>query len=396
MLNFQFHLPTRILFGNGSLEELSTTPFLPRGDKALIVITKGGTMLKRGYLARTQGYLSAQGVKSLVYDKVTPNPESDQVDEAAAICRDMGVDMVVGLGGGSAIDTAKGVALCAANEGSIWDYMATGSGKGREIENPALPIIAVPTTAGTGSETAPGLVISRSGGTEKPSLRHQSTYPALAVVDPELTLSMPPRLTALTGLDALFHAVEGYLSLRRQPLTDMLALEAAHLISHTLPLAVEEPDNLRARTILSWAALAAGMVLGQAGATSQHSLEHALSAARPDLPHGLGLAILSRPYFARLSQKSPERFDDLALAMGVDEVDELPEAERPAAFLAALDELLGRVGMANERLADWGFKPEDAETLADNAYQTMGALFEITPGNMVRDDVVAVLRAALS
>ena len=396
MLNFQFFMPTRILFGNGSLEEIGNTPYLPRGDKAMVVITKGGTMLKRGYLARLQGFLSAQGVKSVVYDKVPPNPESDQVDEAAALCRDMGVDMVVGLGGGSAIDAAKAVALCAANTGGIWDYIPSGTGKGLVPENPALPIVAVPTTAGTGTEADPWFVVSKSGGREKTGFGLDSTFPALSVVDPELTLSVPPRLTALTGLDAFFHAVESYLNVNSQPVSDMLALEAAHLIAHTLPQAVEEPDNLRARTILSWASTAAGVCESLSGCISQHSLEHALTAFNPELPHGLGLAALSRPYFARLAEKAPERFDDLALAMGVDEVDELPEAERPGAFLAALDELLGRVGVASDRLGDWGFTPEDAEALADNAYETMGDLFDATPGDMTRQDAVDVLRAALA
>ncbi|MGE4553848.1 MAG: iron-containing alcohol dehydrogenase [Desulfovibrionaceae bacterium] len=396
MSDFQFFLPTRILFGVGCLEELATTPHLPKGGKAMIVMTSGGSMLRHGHLARVQGCLSNQGVRSVIYDKITPNPESAQIDEAAATARRLEVDFVVGLGGGSAIDAAKAIALTAANGGSIWDYLRGGTGGGKTPEQAPLPVVAIPSTAGTGSEADHLFVVSKSGGDEKIGIGLEGTFPHLAVVDPALTRSMPPRATAFTGLDAFFHAAESYLSLRRNPIGNMLALEAVHLVTHTLPDAVNEPGDQAARTVLAWAACAGGICLTTCGSTAQHALEHALSGRNPALPHGLGLACLSRAYFRHMAAVVPDRITDLALAMGVEEVEDLPEADRPAAFLAALDELLGRVGVGHDRLRDWGFGPDDAEALADIALATGARHFEATPGPMTRDDVVAILREALA
>lgn len=396
MPDFQCFLPTRILFGAGCLNELATTPGLPEGNKAMIVLTSGGSMIRHGHLAKVQGCLSDRGVRSVIYDQVTPNPQSDQIDEAAATARRLDVDFVVGLGGGSALDAAKAIALAAVNPGTIWDYVGAGSGGRKTPERAPLPIVAIPSTAGTGSEADAGCVISKSGGTEKISLSLEGTFPTLSLVDPLLSRTLPPRPTACTGLDAFFHAAESYCSTRKNPIGDMLALETVHLIRHHLPDAVEDPDNLAARTILSWAATAGGMCIVFKGCISQHALEHALTAVNPELPHGLGLACLSRAYFRHLAAVVPERVADLALAMGVEEVEDLPAADGPGAFLAALEELLGRVGLANDRLRDWGFTPDQAEALADNAWTTMGRLFDVTPGSMTRDEAAAILREALA
>ncbi len=155
MLNLQYFMPTRIIVGPDTLEQLGDTQHLPKGNKAMVVIGESGVMLKLGYLSRVQGLLSKQGVQTIVYDKIRPNPESDLVDEAAAICRENNVDFIVGLGGGSTIDSAKSIATMATNSGAYWDYMQSGSGGGQEPEHDALPVIAIPTTAGTGTEADP-------------------------------------------------------------------------------------------------------------------------------------------------------------------------------------------------------------------------------------------------
>ena len=163
MLNFQYFMPTRVVFGPETLDQLGDTPYLPRGKKAMVVIGESGVMIKEGYLARVQSQLSKQDVQTIVFDKVRPNPESDAVDEAAAICRDNDVDFIVGLGGGSTIDSAKSIALMATNSGKYWDYMQSGTGGGLTPEKDALPIVAIPTTAGTGTEADPWTVITKSG-----------------------------------------------------------------------------------------------------------------------------------------------------------------------------------------------------------------------------------------
>lgn len=208
MLNFQYYMPTRVIFGPDTLDQLGDTPHLPRGSKAMIVIGESGVMLKLGYLSRVQSLLSKQDVQTIVYDKIRPNPESDYIDKAAAICRDNDVDFVIGLGGGSTIDSAKAIAVLATNTGKYWDYMQSGSGGGQTPERAALPIVAIPTTAGTGTEADPWTVITKSGSNEKIGWGNDDTFPHLSIVDPKLMLSVPSKQTAYTGMDAFFHAVE--------------------------------------------------------------------------------------------------------------------------------------------------------------------------------------------
>lgn len=394
-MEFTFNIPTRIEFGAGKLEELGKTPHLPEGKKAMVVIGESGVMVKQGYLARVQGLLSNQGVATVVYDRIQPNPVSDHVAEAAEICRKEGVDFIVGLGGGSTIDASKSIALMVANEGEYWDYMTGGSGKVKTPENPAIPIVAIPTTAGTGTEADPWTVITKSGSDEKIGWGNQSTFPKLSIVDPELMLSVPQNQTAFTGMDAFFHAVECYLATIHQPTSDLLALEAVHLITHYLPLAVEEGSDIEARTALAWASTAAGMCESLSSCISHHSLEHALSGFYPELPHGAGLILLSKAYFGFLAEKGDDRLEDLGLTMA-DSMNIEPVNEGPMCFVEMLDELIENIGMGGMRLTDFGAKHEDIPALADNAFATMGALFNITPYEMTKEDVIAIYEKAFA
>lgn len=202
-MSFNMYMPTPILFGLDKLDELADTPRLPAGDRAMIVTTNGGSMMRCGYYQRVQSLLGSRQVASILCDQISPNPESDEVEAAAAVARAKGVQFVVGLGGGSALDAAKAIALLAANEGAaMWDYMSAGSGKGLTPEHPALPMVAIPTTAGTGSEADPWFVVTKSGSREKIGWGCDATFPALSIVDPKLMLSVPPRITAITGMDA--------------------------------------------------------------------------------------------------------------------------------------------------------------------------------------------------
>jgi len=394
MLHFDHYMPTRIIFGPGKLEELGKTPFLPKGKNAMVVIGESGIMLQQGYLARVQGYLSEHGVRSIVFDKIKPNPESDSVEEATRICREKKVDFIVGLGGGSTIDAAKAIALLATNEGELWDYVASGTGKNKTAANAALPIVAIPTTAGTGSEVTPGSVITKTGSAEKIGIRHESMYPAIALVDPTLMMSMPPFLTACTGMDAFFHAVESYLSTVRSPNSDLLALEAIHLICHYLPRAVEEGSDEESRIALAWASTAAGLSLSQAVAISQHSMEHALSAFYPELPHGAGLTMLAKAYFTFMAERDLERLGDLTMAMADSIGLDLPEDQLTEAFVPILEEFIRSIGLRDLKLSDYGMKREDIPALTETAFQTMGRLFEITPTEMTAEDVNTIFEKA--
>ncbi|WP_027179851.1 iron-containing alcohol dehydrogenase [Maridesulfovibrio bastinii] len=394
MLDFNFFIPTKIMFGPGKINELANVK-LPKGSKAMIVIGESGAMLTNGYLEKVQAGLGRQNVATIVFDKISPNPTSEQVDEAAAIVKEKEIDFIVGLGGGSTIDSAKVIALLGANKGKCWDFMQSGSGGGITPENEALPLIAIPTTAGTGTEADPWAVVSKSGGNEKISLGYDSTFPILSIVDPELMVSVPPRMTAYTGIDAFFHGVETFLSLNHQPTSDMLALESIHLISHYLPLAIAEGENVEARTVMAWASTAAGMCESLSRCISQHALEHALSGFYPSIPHGLGLAKLAIPYFRHLIIYSPERFEDLAMTMGYD-LEPFEEELRPQVFLQGLEDLLEKTGLKEESLEKYGAKIEDVPALVDLALNSMGKLFDATPADMTREELETIMHEAIA
>lgn len=385
-MHFDYHIPTKIIFGRGRLKELATEE-LP-GSKALIVITNGQSMKRLGYLNQVTQYLKENGVDSVLFDKVLPNPTLAHVSEAAELARRENCDMVVGLGGGSAIDSAKAIVLAATNPGNYWEYV-----KGREVENAALPIVAIPTTAGTGTESDPWTVITNLETNEKIGFGIKQLFPTLSIVDPELMVSVPANLTAYQGMDAFFHSAEGYLAKVAQPLSDLFALNSIRRIAKFLPEAVKDGNNLQAREEMAWASTQAGMVESTSCCISEHSMEHALSAFYPGLPHGAGLVALSVPYFTHLLKKDEKkvapRYMDMARAMGEENVNS------PSAFITALKKLIKNVGLEGLKLSDWGLRKDDAEKLAENSFAAMGALYMLDPVELTREDACAIISEAI-
>lgn len=392
MKSFTYYMPTRLIFGAGKLAELATTEHFP-WKKALLVVGAGGSTRRSGALERVRGLLSSRGVQTVLYDKIRPNPEVAQVEEAAGIARKEGCDVVVGLGGGSTIDSAKSIAVLAKNPGKYWDYMTAGTGGRKDPKNGALPIVAITTTAGTGTEADPWTVQSNPKSKEKIGWGNDFTFPTLSIIDPELMTTLPPRQTAYTGMDALFHAAEAYLATTHQPASDLFALEAVSLIARWLPVAVADGSNLEARAALAWANTEAGICESLSSCISHHSLEHAVSAFYPEVAHGCGLTMLSVAYFRDLAERATERFPELAAAMG-EEVDTLPESERPFAFVTALEKLIAAVGLGDETLSAYGVKESDIPELARNAMSAMGGLFAVTPVKQRQADVERIFQRA--
>jgi alcohol dehydrogenase len=390
-LNFIYHIPTRILFGPGSLEKLRYEK-LP-GKKALIVISSGGSMKKLGYLDKLIDILKNLKIEYVVFDKILPNPIKKHVMEGTQIAREEDCDFVIGLGGGSSIDSAKSIAIMVKNDGDYWDYIVGGTGKGKPIKNPVLPIVAITTTAGTGTEADPWTVITNEETNEKIGFGNQYTFPTLSVVDPELMLSVPPHLTAYQGFDAFFHSVEGFIANIANPISDLYALKSVELIAKYLPICVKDGKNLSARTYVALANTLAGFVESTSSCTSEHSLEHALSAYYPELPHGAGLIMVSEAYHTFFASKVPERYIQLARVMGVD-VDSLPPHEKPFAFVKAMKKLQEDCGVGNLRMSEYGIKEDEIEKLADNAIKTMGGLFERDPYKLSFKETVEILKRA--
>lgn len=394
-MEFTYFMPTRIAFGAGRLADLATLS-LP-GKKPLLVSSAGGSMRRSGALDRVLQLLKANGCIPVLFEKVTPNPVLETVNEGAALAVREGCDFVVGLGGGSPIDAAKAIAAAATNGAGqgrgFWEYVQGGSGGGKKLVHPALPLVAIPTTAGTGTEADPWCVISRVDSKEKIGWGHDSTFPVLSIVDPELMLSVPPSVTAMTGMDAFFHSAEAYLATCRQPASDMLALDSVRCITQYLPRAVQDGSDLEARTQMAWASTAAGLCETYSSCIAQHAMEHSLSAFSPDLPHGAGLVLLSIPFFEVMVQAMPERCARLAAAMGADVREELP-AKRPQLFLRRLKELIVASGLGELRLADYGLQPEMAPQLAENSFYAMGGLYKVTPVELSMATVEAIFRKA--
>ena len=390
MNQFNYFIPTKILFGAGKLAELASEK-LP-GKKALIVISQGTSMKKFGYLERVISLLKENKTESVVFDKILPNPILDHVMEGAALAKKENCDFIIGLGGGSSIDSAKSIALMATNPGDYWDYIFGGSGGGKPVQSKPLPVVAITTTAGTGTEADPWTVITK--GNEKIGFgMNPETMPVLAIVDPELMTSVPPKLTAYQGFDALFHSAEGYISKVANPISDLFALKSISLIFKSLAAAVNDGGNLQAREDVALANTLAGMVETISTCTSEHSMEHALSAYHNDLAHGAGLIMLSEAYHTFFAKKVPERFSQMARAAGVN-VDALPESERPMAFVHALLALQKDCGVDSLKMSDFGIKKEDIPMLAKNARDTMGGLYACDPYALSDEEAQAIMTAA--
>lgn len=370
---YEFYLPTKLLYGAGCLSALGGCA-LP-GRKALLVTSAGQSAKRHGYLGRVEEQLTQAGVRAVLYDQITPNPTKAEVMAGAALCRKEGCDFVLGLGGGSSIDAAKAISVMARNPGDYWDYVSGGTGKGKAVPNAPLPVVAVTTTAGTGTEADPWTVTTNEETQEKIGFGYEKTFPVLSVVDPELMVSVPPRLTAYQGFDALFHSTEGYLNRTASPISDLMALEAIRLIGKSLPRAVRDGADLEARGDVALANTLSGMVETLSGCISEHSIAHAMSAYHPKLPHGAALIAISKAYYQKLIRLGAcrERMAAMARALGKS------DAERPEDFLTALDALQKECSVDGLALSSFGMSPEEFPALTRNARETMGGLFEVDP-----------------
>ncbi len=377
---FSFYMPTRLYFGSGAVQKL-TRARLPEGRG--LIITGGTSTTRLGYVARVEDALAEAGHEMLVYNKVQPNPTIEGVRECAALCRAENIAFVVGLGGGSSIDTAKAVAIMATNEGDWWDYIHGGSGGGKRIAKDGLPVVAIPTTAGTGTEADPFTVITN--GEEKIGGGGEKCFPAISIVDPDFMMTVPPHLTAYQGFDAFFHAAEGYIAKTATPISEMFSLQAIELIGRSLATAVHEGGDKQARADVALANTLAGFVETLSSCTGEHAIEHALSAYHPALPHGAGLIMISKAYWSRFFESSGDKLVNIARALGH------KDAAAPADFIAALDTLQKRCNVHDLRLSGYGVQPEDFGKIADNAFDTMGGLFRADPRPLTREDVIGIL-----
>ena len=390
-LSFTFNCPTRVLFGAGSLNKLHEEQ-LP-GKMALVVISSGKSTRANGYLDRTLAELDAAGVKHVVYDGVGANPTKEQTEAGARVARENGCDFVVALGGGSVLDSGKVMAMFAPQPSDdLWDYVGGTTGKRQPLVNPSLPWIAITTTAGTGSEVDNAGVISKLDTHEKIGVGAPDLFAKLAIVDPELMLTVPPKFTAYQGFDALFHSLEGYISKPANLYSDMLQLAVIENIGMWLPRAVSDGKDVEARAHMAFANTMSGYSMMTSACTSEHSMEHAMSAFHPELPHGAGLTMISLAYFGYWIERHAcdSRFVDMAHALGK------RDADKPEDFLVALHDLQVACGVDDLRMSDYGFTGthEEALELARTARATMGGLFMCDPAETTDEDIAGIFERA--
>ena len=389
---FEFHNPTNLIFGENTFAQLGerTSPF---GKKALLV-TGRRAMRQTGHLDRAQQLLQDAGLEVTVYDAVPPNPTDNAVDEGANIAVEAGCDIVVGLGGGSSMDTAKGIAVAAGHGRPIREFLESIPGQERPLPTAAtLPIVCLTSTAGTSSELTAWAVITITDKKEKNAFGNDFTYPRISIADPELTWSLPPEITAETGIDVLCHAVEAFISTAATPLTDIFACEAIRKVGTYLPRVFADGNDKTARREMMLANCLAGYGLARCGATVMHALEHPVSGHYPRVAHGGGLAALLRPWARNTWPHMPARFARIAALLEPDMARLAPEEAAQNAE-HAIARLLDKVNL-NIGLNQFGVVQSDIEMLVDDAMRYMMRALMKMPKELTRDDLIVIMEEAL-
>jgi alcohol dehydrogenase len=380
---FTFTGAKKIVFGKGALERLPEYLAELKAKRPLVVLD--GSLSRAGLRERVSLLLKATGGSPAVYDAVEGEPALEQADEGARLALENQCDVVVGIGGGSAMDAAKAMAAVAGNRARAVDFLGLN-----RVPGPGLPTVMVPTTAGTGSEVTFTAVFIRKDLKKKEGMNSPYLYPDLALLDPLLTVGLPPLATATTGMDALCHAIESYTSVNASPMSALVSLEAVRLIGANLRTAVHDGSNLRAREAMLLGSLYAGLGLANAGVTAVHSLSYPLGG-RFGVPHGLANTILLPAVMEFNLPGALEKFAHVAGALGED-VEGMPPREAAPFAVEAVAALIRDCGvpMGIGRL---GVREEDFPDLAAVA-MTVARPLANNPRRVTAEDAVLLYREA--
>ncbi len=380
---FEYQTRTRVVYGPGIVKDIGFEVGKLGGTRAVIVTDR--VLRSIGLVDRVVRGLEESGVELAgIYDDVPPNSEVRVVERGAQYARGQGCDVLIAVGGGSVIDTAKGMDVLLTLGGNLLDYQGVGV-----LNQPLLPLIAVPTTAGTGSEVTLAAVIKDDTSGLKLEFNSPYMMPNVAVLDPELTITLPPMLTAATGMDALTHAIEAYVSNQAEPITDALGIHAIGMIAQALPAAVKNGGDLEARGAMLLAACIAGLSFSNALCGIVHAMAHACGG-RYGVPHGVANSILL-PYGMEFNLDScPERFAGIAVAMGA--ATKRASVQRAARLsVAAVRKLSADIGLPR-RLRDVGVKADGIPQLAEDALADAMMISNPRPAEL--PDVIQLLKQA--
>jgi alcohol dehydrogenase class IV len=374
-----FFSPNKILFGIGASKEIGKETKALGGTKALIITDPG--VANSGLIDPIRSNLEEAGLKVFLFDRVEPEPPASVVDKGVQYIKETGADIVVGLGGGSSLDVAKGVSLLVRNTGKVLDYCGIDL-----IPKRGLPKILVPTTAGTGSEVTRVFVVTDQKDNMKKVIYSNYAIADLAIVDPMLTLSMPGKVTADTGMDALVHAIETYVSMNATPFSDISASKAIALIAKYLPMAFAKSENIEARYHVSFASLLAGLAFASGGLGAVHALAYPLGTEY-HLPHGRTNAIML-PHvmeFNLIGNRSRYALIAEMMGKGGNIID---LKAKVAKAVEAVTELLDDVQIPYH-LRDYGIPKEAIPKLVDGGMK-QARLFVPNPRNLSESDVEAI------
>ncbi|MQL50716.1 iron-containing alcohol dehydrogenase [Desulfofundulus thermobenzoicus] len=379
--SFTFQLPTRVEFGLGVSQKIGDEAVNLGGECALIVTDPG--VIKAGIIDQVTSSLKQTDISYSIFSDIEPNPRDTSVEKGAEIARKSGADLLVAVGGGSAIDTAKGIGVLLTHGGAIQYYEGLG-----KVSRPITPLIAIPTTAGTGSEVTFWAVITDTERRFKMSVGSPLIAPKVALVDPEVTKSLPPLLTASTGMDALTHAIEAYTATLANPVTDGLALYAIELISSHIRQATFNGYDLTARSGMLLGSLIAGMAFGNSDVAAVHCMAEAVGGLY-DIPHGIANAILLPHVMEYNASSCGEKYARIASVMGVD-TSGLGQEESARKAVAAVMQLTQDLKLPT--LKEVGVKEGDLPELARRAAANVSV--ESNPRKVTFEDFLKIFRKA--
>ena len=372
MLPFDFKLPTKIHFGVGKIYGIGKY-LKPVGKKGLIVTGKSA-MRKYGIIDKVTELLGKSQIDSVVFEGMEPNPRHSTCDKAATIARKEGCDFIIGLGGGSAMDAAKGIAIAAKTGCPLWDYVYTGPDKPQKRINEALPIVCIPTVAATGSEADAGGIISNWETHEKTGIWGDVLFPTVSIIDPQLTVTCPPDYTTDGGVDIITHVLESYFTGAPGSYTqDRLSEALIKTVMKFLPYVIRDGADIEARTQLSWCSTLAlsGLInSGRGGTYPLHSLEHVVSA-HYDISHGQGLALLLPALMEYTMAERPEKYIEMGENIFGLRFDSEEPLEAAQMGIKAMKQWLGSIGrlLTFKKL---GIDDSKFEIMADDVIRIYG------------------------
>ena len=341
MNNFNYHQSTKILFGKGRINEIAEIVLL-YGNNALLVTTRATIPALEQQYSKVKKILTDKGIYVTHFDGVIPNPTVQTITAGAKMARESGADVIIGLGGGSSMDAAKAISVECTHLGTSWDYLYYKTPQ--PVEKKLLPVIAVSTTSGTGSQVTQVAVITNSENRDKSALYNNILYPKICIIDPELMLSVPHFVTATTGFDVFCHAFESTINKGTGAYVDLLAWEAISIVTEFLPKVLINLNDIEAREKMALADLLAGLCIANAGVTLPHGMGMAIGGMYPDVVHGEALAIVY-PAFTRFTWKSAiSQFAKLARLLNYDLINVSDELAAEKA-ITEVDNFLKRIGL---------------------------------------------------